>query len=374
MSIRFLSGIHAVLPGLEEHYRSENSSYNNQQMALGFLFAMPIFAILLFRYFLKDQAAPVHGLSGYYPYLYGCMILTGLLMLLSRRILHHKLSLVKTMRLQMIFIVAFTFLLTALAVLNAILQQELYAYLFLIFFLSVAVWLNIRVYSLLSVLALGLILFVLSIAGLDPDQFSLKIFQIFLYFAVGWFLYLSLTSLLMENFYNRMSLEEQYQQLATESITDPLTGLYNRKSLQEDLQKEWAKCKRKAVSFCVIILDIDNFRDINETFGHTSGDQLIRELSTMLRNAVRLSDKVYRYGGEEFLILVPETAIETVAVVGERIRESVEQQHFKGIHKTVTISMGIAQSEEDINIDILINRADQNLSKAKENGRNRVEL
>ncbi|OQY34374.1 MAG: hypothetical protein B6241_05160 [Spirochaetaceae bacterium 4572_59] len=374
MSIRFLSGIHSVLPGLEEHYRSENNSYNNQQMKLGVLFILPGFVILLCRYFMRASANIPHDLSGFYPYIYSALIFAGLIMLLLRRILHHKLSLIKSARLQMFFIVLYAFLLMALAVLNTILQQELYAYLLLILFLSVAVWLNIRVYSLLSLLTLGLMLAVITQAGLDPDQFSVKIFQMLLYYAVGWFLYLSLTSLLMENFYNRMSLEEQYQQLATESITDPLTGLYNRKSLQEDLKKEWAKCQRKDVPFCIIMLDIDNFRDINESFGHTMGDQLIRELSSMLRNAVRLSDKVYRYGGEEFLILLPETAIETVSVVGERIRESVENQHFKGIHKTVTISMGIAQSEEDINIDILVNRADQNLSKAKENGRNRVEL
>jgi len=343
-------------------------------MKLGVLFILPGFVILLCRYFMRASANIPHDLSGFYPYIYSALIFAGLIMLLLRRILHHKLSLIKSARLQMFFIVLYAFLLMALAVLNTILQQELYAYLLLILFLSVAVWLNIRVYSLLSLLTLGLMLAVITQAGLDPDQFSVKIFQMLLYYAVGWFLYLSLTSLLMENFYNRMSLEEQYQQLATESITDPLTGLYNRKSLQEDLKKEWAKCQRKDVPFCIIMLDIDNFRDINESFGHTMGDQLIRELSSMLRNAVRLSDKVYRYGGEEFLILLPETAIETVSVVGERIRESVENQHFKGIHKTVTISMGIAQSEEDINIDILVNRADQNLSKAKENGRNRVEL
>ena len=247
------------------------------------------------------------------------------------------------------------------------------AYLVLVLFTSLIIWLKFSQYCFFSSFSFLLILFFLYISAGSQEQLISSIVQGLFYFAVGWFLYLSMTSLLMENFYNRVSLEEQYTQLATESITDPLTGLYNRRSLNEDLNKEWALSKRKGAPFCVVMIDIDNFHDINDAFGHTAGDQLIRDVSAMLRNAVRLSDKVYRYGGEEFLIIVSETAMDIAATVSERIRKNVEKNSFKGINKTVTLSLGLAQSQEDINVDILINRAEQKLILAKDNGRNRVE-
>ena len=267
----------------------------------------------------------------------------------------------------------FFFFLTGLSIIGVLLSGGLNVYLILVLFISLVIWMKSSQYCLFSILSFLLILFFMYIGAGSREQLISSVIQGFFYFTVGWFLYLSMTSLLMENFYNRVSLEEQYTQLATESITDPLTGLYNRRSLNDDLNKEWALSKRKGAPFCIMMIDIDNFHDINDIFGHTAGDQLIRDVSAILRNAVRLSDKVYRFGGEEFLIIVPETPLDVAASVSERIRKNVEKNSFKGINKTVTLSLGLAQSQEDINVDILVNRVEQKLLLAKENGRNRIE-
>ena len=363
-----------VQPDQEEQYRNELNSYNKQQLRLVTFFTLPFALILLLRTLLSEGNLESGLLNSLFIFVYAGILLTGLLLLLCQKALRKKMTLEQSSRIQFVFILLYALFLLGIAVLNVLVSQEISAYLILTLFLSAAVWLNLKSYSTLSILSFILIVFFLYVSASPSAQLNMRFIQLIIYFALGWFLYLSMTSLLMENFYNRLSLEEQYKQLATESITDPLTGLYNKRSFNDDLKKEWARSQRSKLPFCVIMMDIDDFRSVNETFGHIAGDQLIRELSDMIRNEVRLSDKVYRYGGEEFLVLVPESTLEVTAAVAERIRGVIEKNHFSGVRKSVTVSMGIAQSEEDINIDILVNRADQKLLLAKKNGRNRIEL
>ena len=374
MSIRFLSGAISVQPENEEQFTRERNSYNKQQLRLTAYFILPFSLILFVRTFLFSRATQTDPVTGLLLAAYAGVALTCLLIIITQRVLSGKLSLKQSRGLQFFFILLFTFFMLGLSLLNIVIYQEFYTYLIVALFLSAAVWLNFRTYITLSLVSFILIVFFLYATGSSLFQMNTRFIQLIIYFLVGLFIYLSMTSLLMENFYNRLSLEEQYLQLATENITDPLTGLYNKRSLNDDLKKEWARSKRTNHPFCLIMIDIDNFRSVNNTFGHIAGDQLIRELSVMIRNEVRLSDKVYRYGGEEFLILVPESSLEITSAVAERIRDGIEKNHFTGIRKTITVSMGLAQSEEDINIDILLNRASQKLLKAKEKGRNRVEL
>jgi diguanylate cyclase (GGDEF)-like protein len=108
------------------------------------------------------------------------------------------------------------------------------------------------------------------------------------------------------------------------SIRDGLTGLLNRRAMSYELDELHTLSKRYGNAYAVILVDIDHFKNYNDTLGHVQGDEAIRAISKLLVTAVRTSDNVYRYGGEEFLIAIPETGFETVAVVAERIRASVE--------------------------------------------------
>ncbi len=373
MSIRIFSGLYPVQPGMEKAYQAERNSYNSQQIKYGGLIAIFISLVLMLRYLLSGGDSKEGFISLLYPFLLAGIVVNALIYYTFNRTFRKRLSLSSYSSFQLILITMFFFFLTGLSIIGVLLSGGLNVYLILVLFISLVIWMKSSQYCLFSILSFLLILFFMYIGAGSREQLISSVIQGFFYFTVGWFLYLSMTSLLMENFYNRVSLEEQYTQLATESITDPLTGLYNRRSLNDDLNKEWALSKRKGAPFCIMMIDIDNFHDINDIFGHTAGDQLIRDVSAILRNAVRLSDKVYRFGGEEFLIIVPETPLDVAASVSERIRKNVEKNSFKGINKTVTLSLGLAQSQEDINVDILVNRVEQKLLLAKENGRNRIE-
>jgi len=158
--------------------------------------------------------------------------------------------------------------------------------------------------------------------------------------------------------------------------TDPLTGLYNRRFFNEFLNKEMESCKRYGRRLSIAILDIDNFKALNDTYGHATGDDVLKSLAKTMLDNVRTADTVNRYGGEEFIIVMPETDRDTATAVIDRLREriSTEQISVEGKGSIcITISAGVASCPEDADspIDILI-MADDRLYKAKRDGKNRV--
>jgi diguanylate cyclase (GGDEF)-like protein len=168
---------------------------------------------------------------------------------------------------------------------------------------------------------------------------------------------------------------DKMEKLAT---TDPLTELANvryfRKWLDTELNRSW----RYRNPFSLLMLDIDHFKEVNDTHGHPQGDLVLKEIARILRLAMRKVDAVARYGGEEFVIALPQTGGEAAALVAERLRARVEEHSFPGLPKRhkVTISIGVTQllSDREIEVQEMINEADQALYRAKKNGRNRVEL
>jgi two-component system cell cycle response regulator len=159
------------------------------------------------------------------------------------------------------------------------------------------------------------------------------------------------------------------------AITDPLTGLYNRRYLDAHLRSTVARAKATGKPVCVLVFDIDHFKTVNDTYGHDAGDDVLREFSDRLRRGVRGIDLVSRYGGEEFLLVMPETDGAFAATVAERLRCDVEAVPFETRASTfpVTVSIGLAewQGPSD-SAESLIKRADQALYAAKRAGRNRV--
>ena len=161
------------------------------------------------------------------------------------------------------------------------------------------------------------------------------------------------------------------------SVTDELTGLANRRRLAAELEREALRSERSGRSFAVLMLDVDRFKDFNDTFGHPAGDAVLKRLARVLRDNAREMDTVARYGGEEFLLILPETDAATAALVAERIRTSAESDRFTpdsaGAEVNVTLSIGYALFPAHASThEALVEAADRALYRSKQAGRNRV--
>jgi diguanylate cyclase (GGDEF)-like protein len=168
-------------------------------------------------------------------------------------------------------------------------------------------------------------------------------------------------------------LVEKNKQLEKLSVSDRLTGLYNRLRLDQVLDAELVRSKRYGNSFLVILLDVDHFKSVNDTHGHQVGDQVLTQVAYLLRKDAREVDTVGRWGGEEFLIVCPDTSIEGAALSAEKLRQKIAQQSFHVVGGK-TCSFGVASIRAEETIDTLIARADAALYRSKHNGRNRVEI
>jgi diguanylate cyclase (GGDEF)-like protein len=164
--------------------------------------------------------------------------------------------------------------------------------------------------------------------------------------------------------------------LQEQSIRDPLTGLHNRRYLEDSLIRELARAKRKTQPLSIILLDIDHFKRVNDTFGHGAGDMVLRRLGLVLQAYVRESDIACRVGGEEFSVLLPEGPLQIATQRAEDIRKAVNEltlEHEEKDLGTVTVSAGVATfPDHGTTADALIRAADQVLYDAKHKGRNRV--
>jgi diguanylate cyclase (GGDEF)-like protein/PAS domain S-box-containing protein len=167
-------------------------------------------------------------------------------------------------------------------------------------------------------------------------------------------------------------LKEKNEMLKVLSETDDLTGLKNKKYILDRIDMEIAKCNRYDYSFSIIVIDIDKFKNINDKYGHLIGDDVLETLGKKIKNSLRKVDEVGRFGGEEFIVLLPHINKEDGFKVAEKIRKNIADLKWK-FEISVTISSGVAQYSNETK-ESLINRADKKLYKAKKNGRNRTEV
>ncbi|MFQ5449542.1 MAG: diguanylate cyclase [Nitrospinaceae bacterium] len=160
------------------------------------------------------------------------------------------------------------------------------------------------------------------------------------------------------------------------SVTDGLTGLTNRQQMQALLENEVLRCKRYGSSLSLVMIDVDHFKEINDTHGHQEGDEVLVKVASIVKKFCRSHDVAARYGGEEFVLVLPETHLAGARVMAERIRQQVAGQTFEHAGGTfqVTLSCGIAEFDGNLTRDQsdLIRVADQALYRAKEGGRNRT--
>ncbi len=172
--------------------------------------------------------------------------------------------------------------------------------------------------------------------------------------------------------------EEAEKKLIEQAIRDPLTGLFNRRYLEESLEREISKTLRDKTVLSVLMLDADHFKNFNDSFGHLAGDLVLRELSTLLLKYSRKEDIACRYGGEEFVLVLPGTTTEVAVERAEVLRATVENQeplsHHGQILPNVTVSIGVATlPHHGTDIDEILSTADDALYEAKNKGRNRIE-
>lgn len=164
----------------------------------------------------------------------------------------------------------------------------------------------------------------------------------------------------------------QQEELAKLAHTDPLTGLMNRRHFRLLADQEFTRAARTHQQLLMMMLDIDHFKQVNDTHGHDVGDQALIAIADVLRNGIRDMDILARWGGEEFLVLLPETDMKGALPIAERIREQVSQIKLPKIPEGLTISIGMCEAKPGMELKMVTNLADQALYQAKAGGRNRV--
>ena len=169
------------------------------------------------------------------------------------------------------------------------------------------------------------------------------------------------------------NIDRQKQALVTLATIDPLTGVRNRHELQLELMKACSQQTRWGTPVTLLVLDIDFFKNINDTYGHIKGDEMLVEIAGLMSNRLRTTDSLYRYGGDEFLVLAGGTNAEGGRILAEDLRTTIQNSRPCEL-SGISISLGVAQYAPPESISEWLHRADEALYRAKANGRNRVEL
>ncbi|RLC49137.1 MAG: hypothetical protein DRI23_09675 [Candidatus Cloacimonadota bacterium] len=170
-------------------------------------------------------------------------------------------------------------------------------------------------------------------------------------------------------------LADAYRRLEVLSRTDPLTTLANRRALLESINYEKFRIERSHEVFSIIICDIDDYKNVNDTYGHNAGDFVLKEVSRLVEHALRKQDLVGRWGGDEFLMILPQTAIKGGRILAENIRKKISETKFEYREYIINVSMsfGVAEFEAGTSLHECIKTADDALYKAKEKGKNAVQ-
>lgn len=172
-----------------------------------------------------------------------------------------------------------------------------------------------------------------------------------------------------QKIFDLQTLQEKMQ---LQARTDVLTGVWNRRQIEENMRLELARLDRYNHPFSIVFMDLDHFKRINDTWGHNLGDRILKEFCQVISNSMRNTDMLGRWGGEEFILLLPNTGRVSARLVAERLRTSVEQHVFSDVG-SVTASFGVATGRAKESMAELVERADAALYVAKHGGRNRVE-
>lgn len=224
--------------------------------------------------------------------------------------------------------------------------------------------------------------FLLPFAYVNPESIEYRYFNVimtlvFSTIIIGIVLGHWIYFLNRKNFYRDRSLKSTQQKLQQLADHDQLTGLLNRRKFHEHAENEMERCRRYDNHFSLLMVDLDHFKKVNDTYGHPTGDRVLETIGRLIEEETRFSDYAARYGGEEFCILLSETNISEAVESAERLRELISDQEFRSDENetfSVTCSIGVTEFNEDKeSLKEIVKEADDALYKAKESGRNQVE-
>jgi diguanylate cyclase (GGDEF)-like protein len=164
-----------------------------------------------------------------------------------------------------------------------------------------------------------------------------------------------------------------YQQALKSATTDPLTGVKNRTAMESAMKRELGLANRQGYHLSLILFDIDHFKKVNDQYGHLIGDQVLRSVAQVAEETIRDSDMIFRFGGEEFLVLLNGTPLSGAALLAERMRRKIEAlEIFPELDMNIAASFGVVTLQEDESAETIFMRVDNAMYRAKNNGRNRV--
>ena len=221
------------------------------------------------------------------------------------------------------------------------------------------------------------ILVMLSLGVVEYNNFTRYSFIISSFFEMSFF------SLVLANRFHKTKIEKNIVEIALKNTKklahhDKLTGLYNRHYLESCFTHSFNNARNKEQELCIIMLDIDKFKLVNDTYGHDIGDIVLKNVSSVFTSITRESDVVARYGGEEFIIILQNTSVQNTQIIAEKIRVNIEELKTKyegNKELSVTISLGISLlKNEDLRIESIIKRADKALYESKNSGRNKLSI
>jgi diguanylate cyclase (GGDEF)-like protein len=272
---------------------------------------------------------------------------------------------------QRIFLVAVVIGFSLLTYIDLLVAGDFAAILGILLFVSVTVWVD-TTFFLAVLITMNATVGLGFAAGPTPAVSADEaLIEMALISVAGIVLFVAVNESRMKSFLNEKLLDQTVEKLEDMSRRDPLTKLFNRRLMNEDIDRLLSLGRRTEKHFSIILMDLDLFKKVNDGLGHAVGDDVLRETSGILVSTVRKSDRVYRFGGEEFLILLPETMLESAARLAMRLLKRFREHHFTGVPWTVTMSIGISESRERGLADDLLKLADMRLYAAKEGGRNR---
>lgn len=169
-------------------------------------------------------------------------------------------------------------------------------------------------------------------------------------------------------------LEHTNRKLDKLATFDMLTGVYNRRKFEQDVTLAADKNEKYGSPFSIIMFDMDGFKQINDQYGHKMGDVILQEITAVVKRVLRETDRLFRWGGDEFIILLQETSIKNAFKVAEKVRKTIEAYEFEAENDHLTISLGVGEYLQGDSIDQFLSYVDNALLKAKANGKNRVEF
>ena len=273
----------------------------------------------------------------------------------------------KTNRIELSTLMVTAYFFSFFVVFTYINQNESFGLIWNIFFCMIAINLNGHKKGLFYTFILYGYIFLMAYEGIGVWQHGI-------WDIVAFFRYVfSMVLLTLVVYVMELALFRSYTKLQKLAEEDELTQTYNRHKLREILQAEIERTQRHETPLCVVLFDVDNFKSINDTHGHNVGDDVLKHLTKIVKNSIRINDTFGRWGGEEFLLILPHMNEQEAKKVCEKIRILISQTRFENVD-SLTCSFGVCAYEKDMNFDALVNRCDKAMYQAKMLGKNCVSI